>query len=288
MKFKTVPKNVANFAFGVALCFGVYSVSNTAITYFQTKKLQSENKELINKVVELASQQRKADSLQNLTDDRYLAYIPANKYIMDNSKPEDVVCNLEKIASSNPKFAHLKDLQTLCSGAFGKRLLDDRLNHYLTHEDSKFFDLIMLARHAKADSLPMLKSEIESLAVKIVRQSKTDLLELFSKLQVLRSDFLNEFQALQNLQTAHGVEVTPLENAASAFYYVMNTHKIFYKAEDNFAKGLEQNHLDCDLSAYMFIQFGREVGLDLIGVNLYPLPRDPAGHLPLHIGIMEK
>lgn len=76
-----------------------------------------------------------------------------------------------------------------------------------------------------------------------------------------------------------------LTNAVSAFEYAMEKHGIPYdfynlgkKKLPNFSNALSGNHLVCQTSAYLFIQFGRELGLDLIGVYLTALPPSHADH----------
>lgn len=160
---------------------------------------------------------------------------------------------LEKTVVSDPKFALLKNAKSLCSGPFAQKVIGE-----LAADQS-------LTLQAKKDTL----------------------LALFSKLQGLRADFLGEYFALWKSQMKNGIQQTPysgLENAVSAFSYTMNKHKIPYDyGEKDFSPGyfsrqLTANHLECETSGYLFIQFGREVGLDLIGVQLAPFPPSFEGH----------
>ncbi|VVC02263.1 Uncharacterised protein [uncultured archaeon] len=185
--------------------------------------------------------------------------------------------------------ALLEDTDSLHMGAYGKRLAwsavySDSAMAKLMEIFNKTPPIIYPLVHVAAsdiDSLRNVKAEADSLIGELPADVKGSVLAAFSRLQSLRSDFFDEFYALRELQTKNNVDstsLTRLENAVSAFAYVMQKHKIPYVVEGNFAKGLSQGHMDCDLSSYLFIQFGKEAGLDLIGVEMEPLKKDSAGH----------
>ncbi len=56
-----------------------------------------------------------------------------------------------------------------------------------------------------------------------------------------------------------------LENAGLAFYYSMHNNKIVYKESTDFAHGMADKAIDCDLSAVLFNDLAKERGLPLAG-----------------------
>ncbi len=86
----------------------------------------------------------------------------------------------------------------------------------------------------------------------------------FKKFSAIRSDFLLEYERVSK---ESGFRMGEIQMAAKAFRHAMAKNGMDYLPESNSAKGLAQNHLDCDLSSFLFIQLGREKGLPLVGVT---------------------
>ena len=263
MSFKS--KAILPVALGVALA--LTSCSVVAPKYFERDKIRT----------------RMCDSIYETSKH------PFGAYSGKMSSPNFIKEKIEDAAACDPNFASLKNTGDLCFGPYSQMLIR---HIFLLHSANiaKFQDInhnslrILYDKRptiSNIDSLHMLKTEIDSLALGLTKQFKQNLLTLFLKLQNLRTDFLGEFYALQELQMKFNMDTTSttrLENAVSAFYYSLKKNKIASQVESNFARGLAENHMDCDLSGYLFMQFGIGIGLDLVGVYLRPLLPSQVGH----------
>jgi len=266
MKIKFNHVTTASIVAGLALILAGCSI--VAPKYFERKKAEELNFSLQQNIYNSSTTKRYWDA-----------------YRLPNIMKE----TLENAAARDSNYACLKNTGNLCFGVYGKRMIlnaisSDSTIKKLDEIHWKIFSTTFCCypeTKINNDSLLELKAKTDSMALKMDEGFKANLLKLFLKLQNIRMDFLEEFYALQELQAKYNSDttsVTRLENATSAFFYTMKKNKIVGKEEDNFAKGLAENHLDCDLSGYLFIQFGREIGLDLIGVFLTPIPPKDAGH----------
>jgi len=140
----------------------------------------------------------------------------------------------------------IPDIQTLAGGVFGTSLLAG---------------LAMLRLEGRTD--PYLRN------VAII---------VFSKFSAIRKDFIQKYDELSKKKDFTMVNFTNLQIAAEAFYYAMGKAKITHNPENNSARGLANNKIDCDISTYLFIQLGREKGLELVKVGLRD-PNSEPGHV---------
>jgi len=140
----------------------------------------------------------------------------------------------------------IPDIQTLAGGVFGTSLLAG---------------LAMLRLEGRTD--PYLRN------VAII---------VFSKFAAIRKDFIQKYDELSKNKDFTTVGITNLQIAAEAFYYAMGKAKITYLEESNSAHGLVNNKIDCVISTYLFVQLGREKGLELVKVGLRD-PNSEPGHV---------
>jgi len=241
----------------------------TLRTYFQHKQPQAEN-------IVVVWSQNKADSGQamrkNGTDYGKIELENMLKYLSLQAQPyacltsDALIKNILESSAAKPDSAQLKDATGLFSGPYGRKIISEALQkcNYWVND-----------RYALLGYDHDLVGEAKAI---LAKTAMDEAYPLFLKMQPMRRDFLEEFDSLRDLQVKNNVAADSLKNAASAFYYVMKKYQIQYLAENSFSRGLSENHLDCDLSGYLFIQFGREAGLDLIGVNMEPIHPDSAGH----------
>lgn len=205
------------------------------------------------------------------------------------SSPENVKKLIESAAAGDSSLVSLRNTGDLCFGPFGKRLIGDAIisdSTWARLEDIRVKMAKAFYRNSPIgtydiDSLHAVKEKTDSMSIEMPKNFRQEMVALFSKLQALRTDFLEEYYALKELQMENNADTlsTPrLVNAVYAFYYSMNKNKISPKIEDNFAAGLAKDSMDCDLSGYLFIQFAKEVGLDLVGVHLSRLNSNRHGH----------
>jgi len=96
----------------------------------------------------------------------------------------------------------------------------------------------------------------------------------FQKLSDVRKDFNAKFTELSGQKG-----ITTLQASALAFRHANEVNAVSALEGASLSEGLSKGIIDCDLSSYIFIQLGREKGLDLIGASLMdPDPKKRWGH----------
>lgn len=114
------------------------------------------------------------------------------------------------------------------------------------------------------------RSILASLAMNDGNLDKDDLVSqakaAFENFGKFRAALLEKLQELEKVGFANTKQSGRLETFAEAFRFAMDKIGMAYLEETDYARAVANLRMDCDLSTVLFIQLGRECGLELIGV----------------------
>jgi hypothetical protein len=91
----------------------------------------------------------------------------------------------------------------------------------------------------------------------------------FQNYASVKNDFAKQFEEIRKKAWKRpAVKGDELEAVLLAFGYAMYQNKADYKEEDDFARGMANRKIDCDLTSFLLIDCARGVGISLLGVDI--------------------